>query len=308
MEPSNPATISAPFIVAVIVLYNRSAQESESLSSLMAVLQADSELAGLFSVLVYDNSAEAQTLQLAAPCPLEYRHHGQNGGLVPAYNYGLSVAAREGATWLLLLDQDTTLTEAYIRELQRLTRSLAGEPKVGAIVPKLVARGIIYSPEANFLYQMRHQFRTVRHPIEPQVFGIQPQGISAYNSGAAIRVSALLEVNGFPSDYWLDYLDHAVFHALSRRGYVLCVMQASLEQQLSHMDVNDVPHWRHRNVLTAQTRFVVTNGTFLERTLYRLHLLRTCRFLHHHCTNRAVWREMFLQALLLRVPSPRLGE
>jgi len=308
MQALSPAPNSVPLIVTVIVLYNRGAQESESFSSLLAGFQADPALAASFSILLYDNSAAANPPDLAAPCPVEYVHDGKNGGLAPAYNYALAKAAAAGATWLLLLDQDTTLTLAYLRELIELTGSLVERADVGAIVPKLVANGTIYSPEANFLYQMTHQFRTVRHPVEPDLIGVQPIGISAYNSGAAIRVSALQAVHGFPSEYWLDYLDHAVFHALSKHNYHLCLMHASLEQQLSHMDVNDVPHWRHRNVLTAQTQFVTMNGTFMERTFYRLYLLRTCRFLYHFCTNRAVWKEMFLQSLLLRVPSPRLGE
>jgi GT2 family glycosyltransferase len=313
MEASGHLTPSAPTFLAVIVLYGRTVEKSESFCTLISAFAADRELAENFSVIVHDNSPDpqspgSQSLDAAPACRLEYVHDGQNGGLAPAYNYALAAARREGAGWLLLLDQDTSLSLDYLRELDGLARSLAGRDDVGAIVPKLVANGVIYSPEANFLYQMRHQFRKVRHPIEPDAVGVQPIRISAYNSGAAIRVSALAAVGGFPAEYWLDYLDHAVFHALSRHGYALCVMQASLEQRLSHMDVNDVPHWRHRNVLTAQTRFVVSNGTFLERTLYRLYLLRTCRFLRRRCRNRAVWKEMLLQALLLRVPSPRLEE
>jgi GT2 family glycosyltransferase len=304
----DPTSSTLPAMVAIIVLYKRAAEESESLTTLLAALHANAALASNFSLILYDNSEQPRPPALAAPCPLEYVHDGQNSGLATAYNYALSAARRTHAAWLLLLDQDTSLSIDYLRELRELSLTHVGRTEVGAIVPKLIANEIIYSPEANFLYQMRHQLRTVRHPIEPDVVGVQPSRISAYNSGAAIRVTALEAIGGFPQEYWLDYLDHAVFHALDKRGYLLCVMHASLEQRLSHMDVNEVPHWRHRNVLTAQTRFVVENGTFLERTMYRLYLLRTCRFLHRKCRNRAVWKEMLLQVFLLRVPSPRVGK
>jgi len=291
----------------VVVLYNRAASESESLSSFLAALRDNPELARQFSIIVYDNSERAQLVEAASVCHLEYVHGGGNGGLAPAYNYALTAARDHRATWLLLLDQDTSLTADYLRELHELCAIHGDSNQVGAIVPKLVSGGVVYSPESNFLYQMTHQFRAVRHPVAPEASGIQPSRISAYNSGAALRVSALVEVGGFPRQYWLDYLDHAVFHALRSRGYLLCLMHASLEQRLSHMDVNEVPHWRHRNVLTAQTRFVVSHGNFLERLGYRLYLLRTSRFLHRKCRNRAVWKEMLLQAFLLRVPSPSLG-
>lgn len=308
MQELKHSMLPLPAMVAIIVLYKRAAEESESLTTFMDALREDATLASGLSVILYDNSAEPQPPAFTTPCPLEYVHNGQNTGLASAYNYALASAQSSGATWLLLLDQDTSLSVAYLRELRELSHSLADQENIGAIVPKLVADNVVYSPESNFLYQMRNQFRAVRHPIGRNDVGVQPERISAYNSGAAMRVSALQSIHGFPAEYWLDYLDHAVFHALRLRGYLVYVMHAALEQQLSHMDINQVPHWRQRNVLTAQTRFVVTNGSFLERMLYRVYLLRTCRFLHRQCTNRTVWKEMLLQVLLLRVPSPRLGK
>jgi GT2 family glycosyltransferase len=295
-------TSQQPSITAVVVLYERTPAESESLTSLVRILQAHAELAASFRIIVYDNSSAPQAGDLPQVCPIEYLHASQNGGLAPAYNYALHSAHEARSTWLLLFDQDTILTPAYVTELVECARSMATREDVGAIVPKLEARGVIYSPESDFLCQMRHQFSR-RHPVERNESGVLTRRLTAYNSGAAIRVDALRAVGGFPREFWLDYLDHATFHAVTEIGLKLCVMRASLEQNLSHLDLNQVPHWRHRSVLSAQTLFVVRNGCFVERLLYRFYLLRKCRLLRRNCKNQRVWKEMLLQAILLKTSS-----
>ena len=42
---------------------------------------------------------------------------GANGGLAAGYNYALARAEEAGYGWLLLLDQDTTLTHDFFAEL-----------------------------------------------------------------------------------------------------------------------------------------------------------------------------------------------
>ncbi len=306
IDSSQPAT--PPKILAVAVLYRRSIGESESVSSLLRILRARPSLANSFSLIIYDNSPAPQELPAQLPLKAEYVHDGSNGGLAPAYNYALQHAAANGTPWLLLLDQDTTLTEEYVEELIERMTSLDSSPQIGAIVPKLTARDTVYSPESSFLYQMRKQARSLKHPVDMGAVGVQERPMTAYNSGSLVRVAALREVGGFPADFWLDYLDHAVFEELAQRDFQMFVMQASLVQQLSHMDINEVPHWRQRNVLTAQTRYIRRYGTLRDRIMYRLYLLRITRFLWSQCRNREVWKETLLQALLLRVPSIWIGK
>jgi GT2 family glycosyltransferase len=296
-----------PGIVAVAVLYRRSIRESESVSSLLRILSDHPEWQSAFSLLLYDNSPEPQTVPPDLPLTPMYLHDPSNGGLAPAYNYALGRALASGAPWLLLLDQDTTLTVDYLTEALARIRELHGDPRIGAIAPKLTAAGNIYSPESDFLYRMRMQFRSIAHPVALTDVGVQARPMSAYNSGTLVRVSALEAAGGFPTDFWLDYLDHATFQELDRRGYRIFVMQSTLHQKLSHSDINDVPHWRHHSVLTAQTRFLHRYGNWRERIFFRIYLLRTCFFLFINCKDRRVWKEMFLQAFVLRIPSVRLG-
>jgi GT2 family glycosyltransferase len=289
-------------ITAVVVLYRRTPAESSSLSSLVQILNANSWIAGHFSLLIYDNSPHPQGQEILANFPIHFVHDPANGGLAQAYNYALAHAGRENHEWLMLLDQDTSVTNEYLTEAVTCANALQGQEDVASIVPKLLVNGEIYSPDAHFIDVLRHQFSKKRYVIDQQLVGIENRRLMAYNSGALLRVSALRAIGGFPSEFWLDYLDHAVFHALFARGYRMYVMRSMLEHAASQADVREVPLWRLRNLLSAQTLFVKRVGNYADQLLYRISLLRYSRVLWISYKDRRAWKEAAVQALRLRIP------
>jgi GT2 family glycosyltransferase len=299
----NPAGILAAHLMAtfqvIAVLYKRSFDQSESLSSLFAILERHPEWAPHFSLLIYDNSPNAQALTAHVTFPVAYVHDPSNGGLATAYNAALTRAEKEQREWLLLLDQDTCLTTDFLCELLDAADKLQASPEVAAIVPKLMVKGAIHSPAPSFASQLR-QLRSPRKPIYLNVEGIQLEPLSAYNSGATLRVSALRAIGGFPAEYWLDFLDHAVFHKLFSHGYRTYVMRTRLAHDFSGSDVEHVPTWRQKNVLKARTLFVRQSGTFVDRLIYRLWLLRHARRLRQSGADQKVWRATALEAFRLR--------
>ena len=136
-----------------------------------------------------------------------------------------------------------------------LHNTLRTEDKVAAIVPKLMVRGTILSPAEPFLDFIRHQFRNYVQTLD-QAAGIQLGRVSAYNSGSALSVPGCDPSAVFLEEFWLDYLDHAVFHALWSSGRRVYVLQAVLQHELAESDLNARPIWRFRNVLQAQSLFV----------------------------------------------------
>ena len=287
-------------ILAVLVLYKCVPSMSHSLSALLAILDANPDLANYFSLVIYDNSPLPHNVEINDEIPILYRHDPTNPGLAAAYNFALARAEKERHEWLLLLDQDTLLTQAFLVELIECTNSLRSQEKVASITPKLLVDGKIYSPAAHFIDQLRHQYRRSNHAVTLEIVGVQLDRIGAYNSGATIRVSALRSIGGFPKDYWLDYLDHAVFHALSAHGYLMYIMRAKIEHDASQAAVGDVPAERQRNLISAQTHFVRQTGNFVDRLLYRVWLLRYCRILWIHHPDRHLWKDTAIQALTLK--------
>jgi GT2 family glycosyltransferase len=293
---------SLPSILAVVVVHNCAFSASKSVSSLLPIFAADPELARHFSVVLYDNSPQPQNPPTSAGVSIRYVHDPSNGGLAAAYNFALAHARAEGQPWLLLFDHDTVPTHQFLRELVEATVDFQDNEEVAAIVPKLVVRGRVLSPTVHFIDQLRRQYKRTEATLSLAIAGIQQQRLGGYNSASTMRVSALQSIGGFPQEFWLDYLDHTVFHALFVKGYRTYIMQATLAHDPSHADLASVPSWRHHNVLLAQTLFVRRNGNFLDRLLYRIWLLRYSRLLRRICTDPKVWKATLLQALFLRVP------
>ncbi len=289
--------ISQPAITVVIVLYEKSAQASEAFSSLCNILDDQPAWRERFEILLYDNSPLAATNGDAMP-RARYIHDAGNGGLSAAYNYALKQAKTNASEWLLLLDQDTTLTDEYVKALLEAAASEADHRETGAIVPLLELDNTIYSPEENFFYHLRHQFpEMLYYRASPDMHGLQPRPLNAYNSGALMRVCAIDAIGGFPKDFRVDYLDHAVFHLLHRAGYRLYVLNVKLQQKLSHIDLGSVSLARHTSVLQAQTLFIAQHGTLLDGLLFRVWLLRRSRQYRALCRNPEVWKGMVRQAV-----------
>jgi GT2 family glycosyltransferase len=296
------ATQTSSSILVVVVLYNCDLSQSQSVSSLLRILNEHPALAERFSVILYDNSPQAQSPAMGGDLAVHYVHDPSNGGLAPAYNLALARAEAEGREWLLLFDQDTSPTLDFLHELVTLASTLHGETTVAAIVPKLLVNGVVYSPATHFIDVLRRQFSPPTPNRYDSLVGVQEHRLSIYNSASTLRVSALRSIGAFPTEFWLDYLDHTVFHTLFVNGYSTYIMRASLEHDQSDADLQSISAWRHHNVLKAQTLFVKRTGSRIDRLLYRIWLLRYSRKLRSLCNDKRVWRETVLQALLLRVP------
>jgi GT2 family glycosyltransferase len=289
-------------ILAVVVLYKCEFSQSQTVCSLFQILNENPELAKQFSLILYDNSPQPQSLAILAAFPTHYVHDPSNAGLAAPYNFALARAESENRAWLLLLDQDTTLTRDFLLELLEAANSLNASSAVATIVPKLLVNGIMYSPAAPFIEQLRRQFLPPKQPISQNVVGVVPQPMCSYNSGSTFRVSALRSVGGFPLEFWLDFLDHAVSDALFAAGFRVYVMHAKLAHESSYSDLGNLPVWRLHNVLMAQTLYVRRSGNFFDRLLFRIYLLRHSRNVRRTCKDPRMWRETALQAFLLRVP------
>jgi GT2 family glycosyltransferase len=291
--------------LAVAALYNQAPAESHALSSFFKILGDHPHIASHFSLVVYDNSPQGH--KVFTDLPVDYVHDPSNGGLVAAYKYALSRAGQSGFEWLLLLDQDTTLTLDFFLELVACTNTLQAHENVAAIVPKLIAQGIIHSPAEHFIDYIRHQFTRGLKTLDHET-GVQAGRVSAYNSGSTLSVPMLQSIGGFPEEFWLDYLDHAVFHAFSTKGYRVYVLQSVLQHDLAESDLNSRPIWRFRNTLHAQSLFVKRAGRWTDRLLYRIWLLRSIRRLRADCHDKRIWKETAMQALSFNtrtsVPGP----
>jgi GT2 family glycosyltransferase len=254
-------------IVAVLVLYKRSAEESQTFASLRSLLAENPLAADAIELIVCDNTPYGQE----PPLDFDglYLRDTSNPGLAKSYNKALQIARERGIPWLLLLDQDTTLTAAYVEEIVAQSEAMEPDMQIVALVPKLVQNGIVQSP---------HVAPTFRHAkFNREIAGPWRGRLYAFNSASVVRVSGLLAIGGFPEKFWLDFLDHATFHLLQQTGGQVFVLRAELTHDLSTNSIerkDEAAMRRYRNILAAEHEYYRLYGTFSDRCYLRIRMLR----------------------------------
>src|SRR4051812_8741560 len=110
-DPTHSAFESTPILV-VVVLYRTAPTESAAFRTLREFVGKLEGLCNAISCVVFDNSPFQHCLP-----PVNFRcsyvHDSNNPGLARPYQQALQLACEAGIPWLLLLDQDTALTEPY---------------------------------------------------------------------------------------------------------------------------------------------------------------------------------------------------
>lgn len=263
--------MSRRLIQCVIVLYKRFPRDSQALNALLRICAEDQTVAAQIEILVQDNSPESHgvvfdPLEANSGICLDYHHMPDNPGLARAYNLALARAGSRDLQWLLLLDQDTCLTGQFFSELlTNLQRDHSERPC--AFVPQLVQGNIVLSPQ--FVGKVFYD------RMDRGFSGLSPRPIVAFNSAACISVEDLVAIGGFPPEFWLDYLDHMVFHRLQRERGRVFVLDSQLEHSLSVADIElNVSNERYENILRAEWLFVRRSGWGGGPTVHRLRLLK----------------------------------
>ncbi len=285
-------------ILAVVVLYKRKPEASQTINSLAAVIEKTPELLQSIEILIWDNSPNALEHHLDLPFPCDYQHGGSNSGTSGAYNKAMEFAEAQGIPWLLLLDQDTTLTGEFIPRMLAYSRTLQDSPEVGSIVPFVYSHGHLVSP------RLLKPFN--RNPQIPLSFhGICREKGYAINSSTLLRVAALREVGGYSEEFWLDLSDVYAFQAMYWKGtYMYVAADLVLQHSLSGMDYDrEMTVERYRNFLAAESAFVDLYTSPIERGVHAVRLLARTFRQYRRYKNKAfaglAW-EYFLQRLFRR--------
>ena len=147
------------------------------------------------------------------------------------------------------------------------------ESKVVAIVPRLLQGGTVLSPH----WPKWHTKWRFREPLS-YAPGIQEKEAWVFNSGSILQVKALAAIGGIPQDFPLDYLDHAIYSQLRRRGGRIYQLAAVLKHELGSLHSNPVTDFassaRLRSILAAESRFYRKYGSLRELLLLGLSRLR----------------------------------
>jgi GT2 family glycosyltransferase len=282
-------------VLAVVVLYKRSPERSQTLVSLGAAFRSHPESLKAFRVLVWDNSPTPISPELGFP--FDYFHSSKNAGTSGGFNGAMELAERMGIPWLLLLDQDTTFAEDFVPKMAAYSERFADDPEIGAVLPLLWCRGQLISPNRlGSFYRVLPVPRTCHGAYyKEQVF--------ACDSATLMRVSALREAGGYDESlFWLDFSDIYVFAALYRNGRsVYIASDLQLEHSLAITDYgNNMNPQRYRNFLAAEGAFLQLYGSGWDNAALTVRLLARAlkQYLRH---KDKVFAKMSWKAFLGRV-------
>jgi GT2 family glycosyltransferase len=293
-EKTDAAAVRA---LAVVVLYRTPFARSKTIAGLARAFGEDPFLAQQFDVLVWDNSPEPQE-ERRFPFAYTYRHSAVNEGVSGAYNAAMRIAEQRGCGWLLLLDDDTSVTGEFLRGLLGHAAEIASEERVAAVVPFLYAGTFCMSPRL---------WRFARHvPLpRPAAAYTERRAIFAANSGTLMRVRALEVIQGYSSRFWLDYSDIDVFHRLhQQRLSVRIAGDLSLEHEMAMLDYDRrMTPARFATFLAAESDFMDLHRGPAERGMHLLRL--AARMLHQRSYADPSFARLSRKALWERLTTRR---
>jgi len=261
-EPVDQAPVQ---VLALIVLYKMQPSESAAFMSLQLAIDDLAQGRSGFRVLLYDNTPGGCDPGSLPDC-VQYEAAGQNTGLSAAYNHALAIARRERDTWLLILDQDTTLPSDYLARMSTIAFEIEPDEKIAAIVPLILDAGRAVSPVFIEFWGTNH--------VSADCFGASRREIQAINSASWFRVSSLLQIGGFSPYFWLDYLDAYVFRHFCLHGLKVYVAgDVEVEHELSLLHGGELKTERYRNILRAESAFWDIYGGLVQGVVLTARLL-----------------------------------
>lgn len=242
-------------------------------------------LAQVNHLAVIDNGAEsARHAQLAAWAhpKITYVVNDENN-LAKAQNIGIAIAKARGDGFVMLLDDDSTMSEGMMERLLanyvtphslRGLKEADGDPAtrcgvtsqpIGLIAPLMVdaksgrARGFIQS-----------WGRVAFRKAAPDVNGICPNILTAIASGSLISIAVLDNVGGMDESYGIDYVDKEFCLRLRQKGYrIVADCNAKLLHTIGSSEEKSIVGFR----------LVATNHSPARRfTIYRNRIVTLRRY------------------------------
>jgi GT2 family glycosyltransferase len=176
-------------IKVIIVSYNVPIAEADTLVSIRRIFERDKHLAAAFRIHVWDNSIINRSDEVESfftPAGIEYDYTSTPHNLSLSEIYNKCATSRGSCGYLMILDQDTHITEAYLRE--SLLHEQQGHH---LILPRVYSKGKLVSPATRFYCKGR-----LLNSIQPGLTA--SKNLLAINSGMIIDFSVFRKFNYHP--------------------------------------------------------------------------------------------------------------
>ncbi|MEO8253410.1 MAG: hypothetical protein ABI554_03405 [Flavobacterium sp.] len=217
-------------IIAVLVLYKSSLEESLTFKSLRESIDT---LNGNLTILVYNNSPDYWSYE-------EFNYNNitiisvndnSNSGVSKAYNVGFDFAKNNNKSYILLLDQDTKISNSFFTAFFKMEKKYS-KLNLGLYAPMIMNDRGLVSPAQFFLHTSK-KIENIKEGENPL------KGLAVINSGLIIATPLFELVGGFNEKIKLDFSDfYFVKKALEFEQNIIvfnakCNHSLSSEEQVS---------------------------------------------------------------------------
>lgn len=186
---------------SIVILYN----VNDSILNKLDVNAAEID-----NIILVDNSSVSnqQKIEKLAYKNKHYIFNEKNLGIAESLNIGVKKALLVGAEFLLLLDQDSVLTENYIEKMYSVFSSYPNRERIAIVAPKYIDED---SGEVSSFAEI--------HSDEVQSVLI------TMTSGNFLPVEIFKKVGYFDSSYFIDYVDNEFCLRCKKAGYEILEAQ-----------------------------------------------------------------------------------
>ena len=243
-------------IYAAIVLYNKNCADSVTIQSLQKWSTQKT-----IRVVIFDNStSDFGNERFCTEHGYRYLTCHENKGLSFAYNRIIENLNADPDDYLLILDDDTELTEAYLTEIVECEKSEINLPIV-----RSKADGHIFSPSV-----INKRVKSI--PIK-DIKELEDERVTAINSGMLVRIETYNKIR-YNEDLFLDYVDHDFMDQANENNVSVKILNTPILQNISRQNITNSEGARHRLEIYGKDykRFCFKRG---QKTYYYASFLRT---------------------------------
>jgi rhamnosyltransferase len=237
---------SAPRVCAVMVTYHPSTTIIANLPNVLA--QVD-------GLVVIDNGSALDEILALRSSQQNLSFHlienRENVGIAEALNQGVCWAKNELYPWVILLDQDSQLTDHFVAQMFATWEVHPQRERIGSIHPSYV------DPETG---------------IGPKVRRAPDGGpVVSLTSGALMPMWVFDKVGLFSSTYFIDYVDHEYCFRIRAAGYLVADSRvAVLLHSAGHPHANSFCGFKFRPTHHSAIRryYISRNRVAVYRTYF----------------------------------------
>lgn len=207
-------------VYALVVIYNKACEMSETLNGIY-------KWKNDIQIVVFDNSTkENNNDEYCKREGMQYFSKKKNLGLSKAYNYAIQRLTLQDDDYVIILDDDTVLSDQYIKEV--LDSVSMGKD---ILLPIVRCNHTIISP-TNIKFKCGSK-------VVKNVNELQLNHMSAINSGMVVNAKVYQKIQ-YNEELFLDCVDHEFMRMARENNCIIHLLKNGIEQNFSRSEKQNI--------------------------------------------------------------------